>query len=82
MEQKIELELDDCYRVVGCLFGVFFQEIRIMFPVLNTLSGFICQFTCVDYTPETLLVWHYFEFSDFRIFLTSRQVSENLNKIA
>lgn len=82
MEQKTELELDDCYRVVVCLFGAFFQEMRIMFPVLNTLSGFICQFTCVGYTPKTLLVWHYFEFSDFRIFLISGQVSENLDKIA
>lgn len=43
----------------------FFQEIGILFPVLNALIRFIFCFTCVDYTPETLLVWPYFEFPDF-----------------
>lgn len=56
--------------VMGWL-GFFFQEIGIMFPVLNALSGFIFHFTCVDYAPETLLAWHYFEFPDFRSFLIS-----------
>lgn len=81
MEQKIELEVDDCYGV-GLLFWFFFQEIGIMFPVLNALSVFIFHSTCVDCAPETLLVWHYFEFPDLRTFLISGQVQENLNKIA
>lgn len=79
VEQKIELEVDDSYGVMG--WG-FFGETGVMFPVFNALSGFIFHFICVDYAPETLVVWHCFEFPDFRTFLISGQMPENLNKIA